>query len=268
MQHLAAWRVIRHHRDVALSHRTLALLARPFEHGSGPTHSTIELIWTTADAFEYLPSEDLNKVNRVLSGLRTLSNGGRPQAGAPELRPDQEKLRLVVGDLAARLLAANLLDSDEFDGALANDGFDLRGGALAPSRLSSAPADRLTDYVTDLLAGRSDFEIAARHYEQANRAFDRGDWEAGNAQFRSACDAVFDALAHRRGCPDARRGGQARKWLQENGHLESDEADLTRSFMAFAGRAGSHAGVSEAADAQLRRHLAAALISFGVMKLG
>lgn len=38
--------------------------------------------------------------------------------------------------------------------------------------------------------------------------------------------------------------------------------------MAFAGRAGSHAGISEAADAQLRRHFAAALISFALMKLG
>lgn len=234
----------------------------------GPSHSTIDLIWSTADAFDYLPSQDLNKVNRVLTGLRTLSNGGRAEPAGPQLRPDQEKLRLVVGDLAARLLAASLVDPDELDAALTHDGFDLRGDVLAPSRPSSAPADRLTDYVLNLLGGRDEFAIATRHYQQANRAFDRGDWEAGNAQFRSTCDAVFDALAHHLGCPKAKRGGQARKWLQDQGQLEQDEADLIRAYMAFAGRAGSHAGVSEAADAQLRRHFAAALIVFAVTKLG
>lgn len=40
---------------MALSNRTLALLASPFEGGAGPTHSVIEMIWTAADAFDYLP---------------------------------------------------------------------------------------------------------------------------------------------------------------------------------------------------------------------
>jgi hypothetical protein len=38
--------------------------------------------------------------------------------------------------------------------------------------------------------------------------------------------------------------------------------------MAFAGRAGSHAGISDQVDAQLRRHFATALTSFGIAKLG
>jgi len=38
--------------------------------------------------------------------------------------------------------------------------------------------------------------------------------------------------------------------------------------MVFAGRAGSHAGLSGAADSQLRRHFATALIAFAVAKLG
>jgi hypothetical protein len=253
---------------VALSNQTLALLARPFEGGNGPSHAALELIWTTADALDYLPSQDQNKLNRVLTGLRILDNGGRPETGRAPLSPDPDKLRLVVGDLSARLLAVDLLDVDGFEAALASDGFSLQGDALVPARPPSAPADKLADYVANLLAGRDEFGVALRHYEQANRAFDRGDWEAGNAQFRSSSDAVFDALAHRRGCPTTKSGGHARKWLQEQGLLEQDEADLTRSYMAFAGRAGSHAGVSEAVDAQLRRHFAAALITFAVMKLG
>ena len=253
---------------MGLSNRTLALLARPFEGGNGPSHSALELIWTTADALDYLPSQDQNKLNRVLTGLRILGQGGKPEAGRAALSPDSDKLRLVVGDLSARLMAAELLDLDGFEAALASDGFSLEGDSLVLARPPSGPADKLADYVAELLAGRDELTVALRHYEQANRAFERGDWEAGNAQFRSSCDAVFDAMAHGRGCATAKRGGQARKWLQERGFLEQDEAELTRSYMAFAGRAGSHAGVSEAADAQLRRHFAAALITFAVMKLG
>ena len=234
----------------------------------GPSHATIDLIWTTADAFEYLPSQDQNKLNRVMTGLRVLSNGGQPDAGSPPLDPDPKKLRMVVGDLAARLLAHDLLDVGAFDAALASDGFSLEGERLSATRPPPSPADKLTDYVTDLLAGRGDHEVALRHYQQANRAFDRRDWEAGNAQFRSACDALFDVLAHRRGCPTAKTGGRARKWLQDQDLLEEDEAELVRAYMAFAGRAGSHAGISDAADAQLRRHFAAALMSFAIMKLG
>jgi hypothetical protein len=118
-----------------------------------------------------------------------------------------------------------------------------------------------------LFGERSELDVARNHYAQANRAFDRGDWEAANAQFRSACDAVYDTLAQRHGCPPNKTGGKARQWLEINGFIELDEADLLRAFMAFAGRAGSHAGLSGAADSQLRRHLATALIAFGVAKL-
>ena len=70
---------------------------------------------------------------------------------------------------------------------------------------------------------------------------------------RSACDARFDALSHSKGCPKNMTGGVARKWLEEKGLLAKDEAELTKAFMAFAGRAGSHTGISDQVDAQLRR---------------
>jgi hypothetical protein len=82
-------------RRVALSTRTLAVLARPFEGGGGPSHASIELIWTSADAFEYLPAEG-NKLDRVLGGLRTLQAGRKSEPGTQSLQPDEDKLRLVV----------------------------------------------------------------------------------------------------------------------------------------------------------------------------
>ena len=251
--------------SVSLSNRTLALLAQPFEGGDGPSHSTVDLIWAMADAMDYLPVEG-NKLNRVLGGLKILQTGGVPDSGAPRLPADEPKLRRVAGNLAARLLAAGFVDPDEFEAALSKDGFAL-DDELTPVRPSDEPADRLAGHVVDSLFGdRPEFEVACNHFEQGNRAFDRGDWEAANAQFRSSCDAVYDALARAHGSPASKKGGKARQWLEAQDLLEKDEADLLRSFMAFAGRAGSHAGLSGAADAQLRRHMATALIAFGVAK--
>jgi hypothetical protein len=253
-------------RDMALSNRTLALLAQPFEGGGGPSHSTIELIWTSADALEYLPPEG-NKLSRVLGGLRALQRGARAEPGKAPLVADDEKLRLVTGNVAARLMASGLVGADPLEAALARDGFQLDDN-LTAVRPPDEPADRLATHVLGLFGEHLELEVARNHYEQANRAFDRGDWESANAQFRSACDAVYDALAQRHGCPSGRTGGKARRWLQTRGFLEADEADLLRTFMAVAGRAGSHAGLSGAADSQLRRHCATALIAFAVAKLG
>ena len=252
---------------VGLSNRTLALLAQPFEGGGGPSHSTIDLVWSSADALEYMPGEG-NKVNRVLGGLRALQRGVRSAASNEALPADDRKLRLVAGDLSARLMASHLVDADALEAAFARDGVELNDADLTSVRPPDGPADRLSVHALGLFGERPELEVAGNHYEQANRAFDRGDWEAANAQLRSACDAVYDTLAQRHGCSAGKTGGKARQWLQASGLLEPDEAELLRTFMAFASRAGSHAGLSGAADSQLRRHFATALIAFGVAKLG
>jgi uncharacterized protein YutE (UPF0331/DUF86 family) len=252
---------------MSLSNRTIGLLAAPFEGGNGPSHSTIDLIWTTADAADYIG--DGNKLDRVLFGLRYLRDGRPEREFAPELPPDDKKLQAVAEDLANRLLQYEDVDRERLDEALASDGMMLdERGRLRSVRPKDAPADRLGVYVGELFGKRDEFKVASRHFEQASRAFDRGDYEAANAQYRSALDATFDTLAHALGCPAGKKGGAARKWLTENGHLEDDEADLLKAFAGFAGRAGSHAGLSGAADSQLRRHFATALIAFGVSKLG
>ena len=155
------------------------------------------------------------------------------------------------------------VDAEKLDAALAKDGL----AVYDSEEPKDEPADRLATFLGSLFADRPALKVARRHYEQATRAFERGDWEAANSQFRSACDATFDALAHAKGCPTGKKGGVARRWLEEHSFLEKDEAELSRAFMAFAGRAGSHAGISDQVDAQLRRHMATALMSFVIAKL-
>jgi hypothetical protein len=91
---------------------------------------------------------------------------------------------------------------------------------------------------------------------------------AANAQYRSALDATYDVLAADNGCPAKNKGGAARKWLADNGHLAADESELLRAAAAFAGAKGSHAGLSDAADSQIRRPIITALIVWGIAKLG
>jgi hypothetical protein len=261
---LTAW--VSQNAAMGLSNRTLALLAKPFEGGGGPSHSSVEQVWMTADAVEYLPEEG-NKQQRVMGGFRALQRGQKGSLAGPPLSPDEGKLRQVTADLATLLLASDLVDAEALEAALEQDGLSLDDDQLKGIRPEDEPADRLAEHVRELFGDRDEFDVARNHYEQASRAFDRGDWEAANAQFRSSCDAVFEALAQAQGCPTSKSGGEARKWLQAEGLLEKDEGELVQKFMAFAGRDGSHPGLSDAADCQLRRHMATALIVFGVAKL-
>jgi hypothetical protein len=250
-----------------VSNRTIAMLAEPFQGGDGPSHTTIELVWTAADAIDYLPSRDGNKLERVLGGLRRLRDGV-PGFLENFLPADHDKLREVVADLSTRLMAAQLIDPDQLEKSLANDGFSLDGDRLAEVRPEDEPADRLATFLDDLFGERGEFAIARNHFRQAGNAFDRQDWEAANAQFRSALDATYDALAAQKGAPANRTGGAARRWLADNGFLEEDESELLKAFASFAGSAGSHAGMSDAAECQLRRHFVTALMVFGMTKLG
>lgn len=255
---------------MSLSNSTIAFFADPFYGGSGPTHADIDFIWNVNGAIRYVPAEaDANKRNRVLYGLRWLRDG-RPtnDEWLPDLPPDDVRLRRVAAELATRLLEGEWVERERLDEVLARDGLALERDVLVDARPVDEPADAISAEVTQLLGARPELAVARNHYEQAQRAFDRGDWEAANAQFRSAYDATYDALAHALGCPAERTGGEARRWLRQEGQLETDESDLMRTFATFAGRAGSHPGLSDATDSQLRRHFATALIAFGVAKLG
>jgi predicted nucleotide-binding protein len=132
--------VTRHDGDVSLSSQTIAALAKPFHGGEGPSHSTIQLIWTSAGAEEYLGEG--NKLDRVLGGLRALKDGRRAQQGAAALRPDHEKLRIVASELATTLLAHSLVDEQSIAEAL-ESGPDAKN-SLAPS-IPASPRPGLDD---------------------------------------------------------------------------------------------------------------------------
>jgi hypothetical protein len=256
---------------VSLSNRTIAFFSDVFYAGNGPTHADIDLIWNINGAARYVPAEadGVIKRLRVLYGLRWLRDGRQvDDPGLQDLPADDEKLRRVAAELANRLVQGLYVERERVDEALARDGLALAGDHLVAARPVDEPADEISAEVTRLLGEREELAVARTHYEQAQRAFDRGDYEAANSQFRSAYEGTYDVLAHTMGCPANLTGGDARRWLWQQGHVEEDESDLMRTFATFAGRAGSHAGLSDATDSQLRRHMAAALIAFGVAKLG
>ncbi len=166
-----------------LSNRTIALLSQPFEGGEGPSHSVVELIWEGAGASDYL--SEGNKLERVLGGLRSLQVGRKATADSPALPPDEDKLRQVVAELATRLMAHDYVDVDELHRVLTDDGFAVFEGDVSAVRPADQPADRLAQYVEDLFESRPALSVAANHYAQATRAFDREDWEAANAKFEA-----------------------------------------------------------------------------------
>jgi predicted nucleotide-binding protein len=121
---------------VEASMRTIAALAKPFGGGGGPSHSEIELAFTSADASDYLPREG-NKQSRVLNGLRLLRNGGRLDPASEPLPARPEGLMAVAQQLATTLLAAQLLEYDDVSEVLDTEPAD--AGVPDPPRDSEPP---------------------------------------------------------------------------------------------------------------------------------
>ena len=82
-----------------LSNRTIALLAGCFAGGGGPSHSTIDLVFTAADAADYLSRAEGNKLDRVLYVLRYLRDGAPQRGGDGPLPPAPDRLLVAVADL-------------------------------------------------------------------------------------------------------------------------------------------------------------------------
>lgn len=101
---------------------------------------------------------------------------------------------------------------------------------------------------------------AERHFVQAKSAFDRSEWESANSQVRAGLESLFNFIALLR-LHSKKTGGHAREALEKQGLLRSREARLVQEFMAVAGGAGSHAGVSNA-DESLGRLLVGVGIAF------
>jgi len=109
---------------------------------------------------------------------------------------------------------------------------------------------------------QQDCMLASNHLDQAVSALERGESESASAQMRSAVEAMFDHVAVMR-LRSGRRGGAARKLLEEKGFLTSKQARCVQAYMDYAGDGGSHAGRSSVDEAQVRY-----LIGLGVIMLG
>ena len=122
----------------------------------------------------------------------------------------------------------------------------------------------MIEHFESLLArlNRQGFQEAARHFEQSRSALDRSEWESANSQVRAALESLFNGIAALR-LGSKKTGGEARAALEAAGLLRDREVRLVQEFIAVAGGAGSHAGVSNA-DESLGRFLA----GLGVAYLG
>jgi hypothetical protein len=92
---------------------------------------------------------------------------------------------------------------------------------------------------------------ALAHLDQAVRALARSDFEAANSQVRSTLESLFDEVAKVR-LGTNKRGGAARKELEDRQVLGEREARLVQTFISAAGGSGSHPGSSSADEARGR----------------
>jgi len=100
------------------------------------------------------------------------------------------------------------------------------------------------------------------HFTQAKSAFDHSQWEAANSQVRAALESLFNAIAVIR-LGSNKKGGEARKQLEDASILRKRESRLVQDFIDVAGGAGAHAGVSNKDESKGRL-----LAGFGVAYIG
>lgn len=255
-----------------VSDTTIRLIAEEFKGGAGPTRATLEGVWRTAGAADAFPDEyeygdHINKLESVARGLKRLRDGGRTGPYDEDvIAENPEALMRIVRELGD-LLGVSPDDTTPLARSLRADGFEHDEFGFLVLKSDATPAGRLTDFVRDTLENDSRFKTAAHHYRQAQDDHERGNWEAANSQYRSTYDATLDELAQGLGCPKSKTGGDARMWLTNQGHLDKSESSLFRAYAAFAGENGSHAGLSNPAECQLRRHFGAALLTYAIKKL-
>ncbi|HEV8419792.1 MAG TPA: hypothetical protein VGR13_00405 [Actinomycetota bacterium] len=94
--------------------------------------------------------------------------------------------------------------------------------------------------------------VALRHLESSQSAYERGEWEAANGQQRTFLEAVYEGVARLVLGQDKKRG-EARKAREREGILNTAEAALVKSYMDLAAGEGAHPGLSNEDDAVSRQ---------------
>ena len=112
------------------------------------------------------------------------------------------------------------------------------------------------------LLRRHGLSVALNHFEQADAAFGRREFESANAQTRSFLEALFEGVAAIR-LHTRLSGGEARKRLEEAGVLPERQARVVQRVVELVGERGSHAGISGP-----DRAAAVRLLGLGVARIG
>jgi hypothetical protein len=107
--------------------------------------------------------------------------------------------------------------------------------------------------------------VSENHLIRAEQAFQRREWESSNAQLRAFLEALFDTVADIR-LNSTKKGGAARKELQDRGVLTKRDGALVQSFIGVAGSSGAHAG-SSSEDEATGRFLGAIGIAYTGLSL-
>ncbi len=244
------------------SSRTLAALITGINAGYSKANIGTLLLSVEADAWE--PKRAPNKETLLQETLKAMRDSGGERAQKAAL------------ELAGKVLAAGK-DDGLFDpeaswyaplrDALAADGweFDPENDRLVSAMPAIAVAEE-----TSLLEGKLTelgFPNAAGHYRQALDAFSRGDWAAANSQIRSLLEDLLPGLAERVEGKRPREVRAALDKLTAKDFLIEGEYSLLRGLWDAAQPRGSHAGLSDAAEARFRLMVTTAQCRFLLERL-
>jgi hypothetical protein len=159
--------------------------------------------------------------------------------------------------------------TDQLVSSLRRDGFDaiasnlepspdswfrsgpLRQWSIAPLGGSDLPIVDMTTALARELEEHG-FPIASNHYRQAFDAFKSRQWEASNGQLRSTFENVLVEATRRAFGWTGKSGGQALEMLLQKGALDKNEHDYLRGLWGMSHSNGSHPGMSNETEAELR----------------
>lgn len=156
---------------------------------------------------------------------------------------------------------------ERFLNSLKADGFNVSNDGTIVPLLATIVTPAREESVLEAHLTKLGWDLERPHLTQGITAYERGDWEAANAQFRTFLEAVFTKIAN--GLPGGsdKRGGEARKFLHQSGFLSDEEGKMIIGVFGFLNTRGSHPGLSEEFEARMRRYLVEVIALYSIEKL-
>ena len=152
---------------------------------------------------------------------------------------------------------------ETFKEALRVDGLDLVEGRIAPF-LTPHVQPEVEQGLLEARLSSVGFEVALNHFSQSVDNAARSQWESANGDIRAFLDALCSELAANlhKGPGEPPTGGAARQFLQKQGFLNKEEAQLLKSLFDVLHGEGSHPGTSSSDDCHRRRLMAVSLANY------